>query len=455
MSIEEPRPAEKRLIKVSRQLRTLAQCGNAFFHAATEHELLQSICEILVAGDDLSLVWIGYCESPSEFIRPVAKAGAGVEFFEHLRLSGDAHKIESNPVSVALSSGKSFCVNDIAADSRSSFWRIAAIEAGHASCVAIPLTAYGRRQGNIDLRGTLHLCSRERGFFDENTIEHYANVASYLTFAVTALRTSLSEGLTSGVAALRAKQERQMAQHNLQTMREELARVTRLGEMSQISASIAHEINQPLAAIVMNGNAGLRWLSRSVPDLDEARGTLTRIIEDGKRASEVVVSIRSMFKNGDQTRSLQNINEVVREVLTFVRGKIENDRVLVRTELDQKLPDVLVSRVQLQQVILNLVSNAIEAMSYQQQRERMLVLTSELVEPAGIRVAVKDTGIGIDKDKIQRVFDPFFTTKSDGIGLGLAICRSIIESYGGHLMAAQGHPHGAVFSFVIPIAEKT
>jgi signal transduction histidine kinase len=126
----------------------------------------------------------------------------------------------------------------------------------------------------------------------------------------------------------------------------------------------------------------------------------------------------------------------------------------VRTELDQKLPDVLVNRVQLQQVILNLVTNAIEAMSSQQPRERLLLLRSEFVEPSGIKVIVKDTGIGIDKDKIERIFDPFFTTKSERVGLGLAICRSIIESYGGRLLAAQGHPRGSIFSFVIPTSDQ-
>ena len=453
MSIEGLSPADKSLTKVSQQLRTFALCSNTLFEAETEHELLQSFCEILVAGDNLSLAWIGYCETP-EFIRPVAKAGAGVDYIDRLRLSGDAQKTAVNPVDLALQLDKPCCVNDIASDSRFLLWRSDAVEAGLASCAAFPLTTHGKRQGNVDLRGILHLCSRVRGFFDDSTVEYYANVASYLTLAVAAFRRSLSEGLTSGVAALRAKHERRQAQHNLRTMREELARVTRLGEMGQIAASIAHEINQPLAAIVTNSNAGLRWLSRPTPDLEEARASFTQIVQDGNRAGEVISSIRSMFKNSDQTKSLQNVNDVVREVLTFVRSKVEDHLISVRTEFDQKLPEVLVNRVQLQQVILNLVTNAIEAMSSQQQRERLLLLRSELVEPSGIRVIVKDTGLGIDRDKIDRVFDPFFTTKSEGIGLGLAICRSIIESYGGRLLAAQGYPHGSVFSFVIPAADK-
>jgi signal transduction histidine kinase len=452
MSIEELRPADKNLTKVSRQLRTFSLCSNAFFEAETEHGLLQSFCEILFAGDDLSLAWIGYCETP-EFIRRVA--GAGVDYFDRLQISGDTEKIAVNPVHLALQSGKPCCVNDIAADSRFPLWRTAAAEAGHASCIAFPLITHGKRLGSIDLSGLLHLCSGIRGFFDENTIEYYANVTSYLTFAVAAFRKSLSEGLMSGVAAVRAKRDREQAQRSLRTMREEVARVTRLGEMGQMAASIAHEINQPLAAIMTNGNAGLRWLSRATPDLEEARAAFTQIVQDGNRAADVISSIRSMFKNGDQTKSLQNINEVVREVLTFVRVKVEDHLISVRTELDQKLPDVLVNRVQLQQVILNLVTNAIEAMSSQQQRERLLLLRSEFVEPSGIKVIVKDTGIGIDKDKIERIFDPFFTTKSEGVGLGLAICRSIIESYGGRLLAAQGHPRGSIFSFVIPTTDQT
>lgn len=455
MSIKKLESIEKKLIKVSRQLKTLSLCVDALFEAETENELLRSFCELLVAGDELSLAWVGYYESSSEFIRPVANAGVGVDYFEHLPVSSDKNNTPMNPVSMALKSGEPCCVNDIAAESRFPCWRTAAVEAGHASSLAIPLTTSGKRRVKIDLRATLHLCSQVPGFFDESTIQYYANAASYLTIAIAKFRTTLSEGLTSGVAALRAKQDRRQTDLNLEKMREELARVTRVGEMGQISASIAHEINQPLAAIVTNGNAGLRWLSRSEPDIDEARVALTRIVEDSKRANEVVIGIRSIFKKGDQTKSPQNVNEVIREVLTFVRDKIGDQQILVRIELDDELPDVLVNRVQLQQVILNLVANAIEAMSSVQERERQLVVSSKLVEPHGISVIVKDTGIGIDKDKTEEVFDPFVTTKSDGIGVGLSICRSIIESCGGRLLAERGYPHGSVFSFVIPVVDKT
>ena len=455
MSNEKIESTEKDLIKVSGQLRTLSLCVNAYFQAETEHDLLQSFCEVLVSGDDLSLAWVGYCESTSEFIKPVANAGVGVDYFERLPASGDADKSAMHPAAQALKSGKPCCINDVAADPRFSDWRTRAVEAGHASSLAIPLNAHGKRQGNIDLRGTLHLCSRVLGFFDESTSQYYEEVARYLTLAVAAFRTSLSEGLTSGVAALRAKQDRQKAQDKLRKMREELSRITRLGEMSQISASIAHEINQPLAAIVTHGSAGLRWLSHPAPDIDEARVALGRIVEDGMRASELVTGIRSMFEKGDQTKALQNVNEVVREVLTFVQDRIERHRIIVHTQLDENLPEILINRVQLQQVIINLVANAIEAMSSLQDRERLLVLGSQLVESRSIRVVVRDAGIGIDDEKIEQVFDPFFTTKPHGIGVGLAICRSIIESHAGSIQVERGDPHGSVFSFVIPIAENS
>jgi C4-dicarboxylate-specific signal transduction histidine kinase len=217
-----------------------------------------------------------------------------------------------------------------------------------------------------------------------------------------------------------------------------------------MTASIAHEVNQPLGAIVANGNAGLRWLAQAKPDLGETRAALKRVVNEGHRAGPVITSIRSMFKNDGLAKAPHDVNELLREVLVLVHGEVENQRVAVRTELIDELPQVLIDRGQLLQVILNLVTNAIDAMSSNNGRARVLRLRSERHESGGVMVTVEDSGTGIDEKNMDRVFEAFFTTKSHGMGMGLSICRSIVESHGGHLSASRGYPHGAVFQVVLP-----
>jgi PAS domain S-box-containing protein len=245
---------------------------------------------------------------------------------------------------------------------------------------------------------------------------------------------------------------RKLAEDAMRAAQSELAQVARLTTMGEMTASIAHEINQPLAAIVANGNAGLRWLANATPDIDEVRATLKRIVNDGHRAGRVISGLRTMFKKSSQAKAAVDVNDLVREVLTLVRGELESRRVSVRTEL-QQLPQVLVDRVQLQQVILNLIMNALDAMASVNGRARVLRLRSERHEPDGVMVTVQDSGTGIAKKDMDRIFEPFFTTKPHGMGLGLSICRSLVEAHGGRLMASHGHPYGAIFQVVLPIQE--
>jgi signal transduction histidine kinase len=217
-----------------------------------------------------------------------------------------------------------------------------------------------------------------------------------------------------------------------------------------MTASIAHEINQPLAAIVTNSNAGLRWLSNAAPDLEEARSALKRIAKDGHRASEVIGSIRAMFRKEAQHKSLYDINEIVQEALTLVQGELKKQKVSVRTELGNSLPLVLADRVQVQQVVLNLMNNAIDAMAPLTDRARVMRVRSGIHQDDGIALTVEDSGVGINPKDADRIFDAFFTTKSNGTGLGLSICRSIIEAHGGRLSASPAMPHGSVFEVVLP-----
>jgi PAS domain S-box-containing protein len=230
----------------------------------------------------------------------------------------------------------------------------------------------------------------------------------------------------------------------------DLARVARLTAMGEMTASIAHEINQPLGAIVTNGSAGLRWLGNATPDLEEARASFRRIINDGNRASQVISGIRSMLKKGNDVKEPLDINELVGEVLMFARGEIENQKIVVRTELNENLSEVFVDRIQLQQVVLNLVMNGIDAMATLSDRARVLKLRSEQNGPSGVTLTVEDAGTGIDKSIVNRIFEAFFSTKAHGIGMGLSICRSIAVAHGGQLSVSPGRPYGSVFQLELP-----
>jgi signal transduction histidine kinase len=228
------------------------------------------------------------------------------------------------------------------------------------------------------------------------------------------------------------------------------AREARQIAMDVMAASIAHEINQPLGGIVANADAGLSWLARPTPNLDAARAALERIVNDGQRVSEVIGGIRSMFKKGAHGKLLLGANDLVREVLTMVDIDLRDQRVSVTTDLRNGLPKLLADRGQLQQVFLNLITNAIEAMGSVTNRARVLRIKSEFNQGSSeVLVTIEDSGTGMEGDK-DRMFEPFFTTKSHGTGIGLAICRSIIESHGGDIRASANNPYGMIFQVTLP-----
>jgi PAS domain S-box-containing protein len=245
--------------------------------------------------------------------------------------------------------------------------------------------------------------------------------------------------------------ERRRAEDALQAMQAELARVQRSTMMGEITASIAHEINQPLAAIVTNASSGLRWLAGKTPNLDEAQDALRRIVSDGRRASDVIAGVRAMFRRGERASAYYDINVLIREVLALVNGELNSNKVETRIELGEGIPKVLADRVQLQQVVLNLMMNAIEAMGSVQNGARILGVNSELRDGRDIVITVKDSGPGIDPENLDRIFDRFFTTKSNGMGMGLSICRSIVEAHNGRLWAEADVRPGSVFRILLPV----
>jgi hypothetical protein len=236
----------------------------------------------------------------------------------------------------------------------------------------------------------------------------------------------------------------------LRAARGELARFSRQTTMAAMTASIAHELNQPLSAIVSNASAGLRWLAKPQANIEEAEAALNRIVSDGHRASEVIASIRSMFAKDQRERAPVNVNALIGEVLALLHGELESHGVLLGTDLLDGLPEVMAERVPLQQVLLNLIMNALDAMNSISDRERRLTIRAELLASGDVRIAVEDSGTGIDPSHTDRIFEAFFTTKSYGMGMGLSICRSIVEAHGGHLWAAPRRPHGTVFYMRLP-----
>jgi signal transduction histidine kinase len=226
-------------------------------------------------------------------------------------------------------------------------------------------------------------------------------------------------------------------------------REARLMTGDAVSASIAHEVNQPLSAMIANADAGLGWLTRAVPDLQEAKEAFTHIVADGHRAGAVIAGIRAMFKKDVRARTTLDVNEIIRGVLAVVDAELARHRVSVQVELADSLPWVNGDRVQLQQVLLNLTTNAIEAMATTD-GARALGVTSTINTSGGVMVSVKDTGTGVAPENVHRIFTPLFTTKRHGMGMGLSISRSIIEAHDGRLWAAPNAPRGSVFHFVLP-----
>jgi C4-dicarboxylate-specific signal transduction histidine kinase len=247
--------------------------------------------------------------------------------------------------------------------------------------------------------------------------------------------------------------ERQKAEEALRGAQAELTRVTRLTTIGELVASIAHEINQPLTAATVQGRAGLNWLSRDVPNLEEARRALESIGRDINRAGDVIRSLRAMVTKSGPQRAWFDINDVADEVLALARTELHKHGVAIRTALSAETPRIYGDRVQLMQVMLNLVMNGIEAMNAMD-GSRDMMITSEATSNGDVRVSVADTGFGVDGATAERVFDSFFTTKATGMGMGLSICRSIISAHGGRLWFEPNAPHGTIFQFELPVGAQ-
>jgi PAS domain S-box-containing protein len=250
----------------------------------------------------------------------------------------------------------------------------------------------------------------------------------------------------------RAQERLRTSERNLWQAQAELAHVNRVTTMGQLTASIAHEVIQPIAAGITNARAALRCLGSHPPDLGEVQRALGRIVNDGNRATDVIDRIRSLIKKAPPRKDDVKINEAILEVIALTRGEVEKHGVSVQTQLTEGLPLIQADRVQLQQVIINLIINAIEAMSGVGNRSRPLLISTGQEASGGVLVSVQDSGAGLDAEGPDRLFDAFYTTKPDGMGMGLSICRSIIEAHGGRIWASRNVGPGATFQFTVPVA---
>jgi C4-dicarboxylate-specific signal transduction histidine kinase len=239
------------------------------------------------------------------------------------------------------------------------------------------------------------------------------------------------------------------AEEALRQTRADLAHVSRVNTMGELTASLAHEVNQPIAAAVTNANTCLRWLTRDSPDVEEARSAAMRIVNDGRRAAEIVSRIRLLFKKGTPEQEPVDVNEIIREMIVLLRGEATRYSISVQMELASDLPQVMGDRVQLQQVLMNLIMNGIDAMK-DVDGTREFSVKSQRAENEQLLITVSDTGVGLPPQQADEIFNAFFTTKLNGTGMGLRISRSIVESHGGRLWAANNSPRGASFHVTLP-----
>jgi C4-dicarboxylate-specific signal transduction histidine kinase len=263
------------------------------------------------------------------------------------------------------------------------------------------------------------------------------------------LKGTVQELKSANEALQEESRERKHAEEALRQARADLAHVSRVTTMGELTASLAHEVNQPIAAAITNAKTCLRWLAGDLPNLEEARAAAARIVKDQTRAAEIISRIRLLFKKGTPELGLVDVNEVIRGMVVLLRSEAARYSVSVRTELGADLPQIMGDRVQLQQVLMNLMMNGIDAMK-DVHGTRELAIQSERAENEQLLVSVSDTGVGLPPQQADQIFHAFFTTKLHGTGMGLRISSTIVESHGGRLWAADNSPHGASFHFTLP-----
>jgi C4-dicarboxylate-specific signal transduction histidine kinase len=284
-------------------------------------------------------------------------------------------------------------------------------------------------------------------FFLRSEFPQATESATFLRFAAFLAAALLITGLME--IKRRVEESRNRAEGALREAQADLAHISRVTTLGELTASLAHEVKQPIAAAVTDANTCLRWLTRDQPDLEEAREASLRVVKDATRAAEIIDRIRLLFKKGSPQREMVDVNEVIREMIVLLRNQATRYSIFVQTDLAADIPQIMGDRVQLQQVLMNLIVNSIDAMK-EVEGTRNLVIKSQRAENEQVMLSVSDTGVGLPAQQADKIFNAFFTTKDQGTGMGLRISRSIVESHGGRLWAADNPPRGARFHFTLP-----
>jgi C4-dicarboxylate-specific signal transduction histidine kinase len=299
----------------------------------------------------------------------------------------------------------------------------------------------------------MHYTGMRAAIFTAHGPVHEAQVDASLNQTNLALAVTVVTFIILAFASVTSLFERQRAEEALRQAQAELAQVNRAATMGQLAASIAQDIGQPVTGTVTNAYAALRWLSVGPPNLEEARQALDRIVRDGNRAGEAIGRIRALIKTAAPRKEDLEINEAILEVIALTHGEVVKNGVSLQTQLAAGLPLVQGDRVQLQQVIFNLIINAVEAMSGVGEGSRELLISTGKDALGGVLIAVQDSGRGLDPESFDRLFDPFYTTKPSGMGMGLSICRSIVEAHGGRIWASRAAGAGVTVQFTLPVGE--
>ena len=414
--IEDRKQAEEIRTAQARQAGVRADVSAALSKPVDSGEILRGCAEAIVRHLDAAFARIWTLNKEKNMLELQASAGM------YTHLDGPHSRIQVGELKIGLiaEEKKPHLTNDVVNDPRVSdkAW---AQNQGMVSFAGYPLIVQDR------VVGVMAMFARQR--LSAATLDTLASVAD-----------SIAQGI-----------ERKRTEEALRKAQGELAHVTRVMTMGELTASIAHEVNQPLTAVIANANASLRWLAAATPNLDEARDAVSRILRDGNRAGEVIARIRALIQKTDTEKVRLDINQTVQEVVILIQNEAGRKGVALRMDLAADVPPVLGDRVQLQQVILNLVMNGVEAMASVADRPRELLIRSRQHESDKVLVAVQDRGIGIDSQNLEKIFDTFFTTKSQGMGMGLAISRSIVENHGGQLWARPNDGPGVTFEFALPI----
>jgi signal transduction histidine kinase len=373
-------------------------------------------------------------------VRLVAGAGLAAGYLEGLTLSWSEDTPEGRgPAGRALRSNQPFVLRDTLRDPSFARWRERAIRFGIRSSVTIPFSQNGTPAG------VLIVYAGQPDAFGARELDVFVRLSRELAFART---------LEEDRAQLRAAEEaRDAAEEAARESLAELARAARVITVATFASSIAHEVNQPVAAIMANSEAALRWLAKSPPNLEEARAALSRITRDAERTSAVVGRTRGMLTKDLGRREAVDVHPLLREALGFTELQRKRASIKAETDFAEGLPTVWADPVQVQQVAVNLIANAVEAMKGAQGRRRLLKVSTALTEDGEIRISVADNGSGVDETNAARIFNHLFTTKAEGMGLGLSICKAIVETHGGRLELTPNEPCGAVFSFTLPVMD--